>query len=116
MKHLEIGSAWFPMATKGTHSRHLQQVLNTRISCSTLTLELKEITENTEQDISSSDLPSSISGDAAENMILFVKQVFDQKKIRKLFNNDNQYEVSEKHPSHPITLTLTKTRLVKYEN
>ena len=45
-KHLEIGSAWLPMVTKGTHMGHLQQVLNTEVSCSTPTLELKEITVN----------------------------------------------------------------------
>ena len=46
-------------------------------------------------------------------MILFAKQIFDQKKIRKSFNNDNQYEVPQKHSSYPITLTFTKTGLVK---
>ena len=37
-------------------------------------------------------------------MILFVKQLFDQKKIRKSFNNVDQYS---------ITLNFTKTGLVK---
>ena len=45
-KHPEIGSAWLLMVTKGTHMRHLQQVLNTEVSCSMPTLELKEITVN----------------------------------------------------------------------
>ena len=40
-KYLEIGSAWFPVVVKGTNSRHLQQVLNTKVSCSAPTLELK---------------------------------------------------------------------------
>ena len=112
-KYLEIESAWFPMVAKGTNNRHLQQELNTEVSCSAPTLELKEITANTLEDISSSDLPSFISSDVAEDMILFAKQIFDQKKIRKSFNNDNQYEVPQKHSSYPITLTFTKTGLVK---
>ena len=40
-KYLEIGSAWFPMVAKRTNNRHLQQVLNTEVSCSALTVELK---------------------------------------------------------------------------
>ena len=103
--HLTIGHL--------TNNRHLQQVLNTEVSCSVPTLELKEITANTLEDISSSDLPSFISSDAAEDMILFAKQIFDQKKMRKSFNNDNQYEVPQKHSSYPITLNFTKTELVK---
>ena len=112
-KYFEIGSAWFPMAAKGTNNRHLQQVLNTEVSCSAPTLELKEITVNTLEDISLFDLPSFICGDVGEDMILFAKQLFGQKKIRKSFNNDNQYEVPQKHPPYPITLTFTKTGLVK---
>ena len=112
-KYLEIGSAWFPMVAKGTNNRHLQQELNTEVSCSAPTLELKEITVNTLEDISSSNLPNFIFSDVAEDMILFAKQIFDQKKIRKSFNNDNQYEVPQKHSSYPITLTFTKTGLVK---
>ena len=50
-KYLEIGSAWFPMVAKGTNNRHLQQVLNTEVSCSVPTLELKEIRANTSEDI-----------------------------------------------------------------
>ena len=46
-------------------------------------------------------------------MILFAKQRFDQKKIRKSFKNDNQYEVPQKHLLYPITLTFTKSGLVK---
>ena len=88
-KYLEIESAWFPMVTKGTNNRHLQQVLNT--------LELKEITVNTLEDILSSNLPNFIISDVAEDMILFAKQIFDQKEIRKSFINDNQYEVQQKH-------------------
>ena len=56
-KYLQIGSAWFPMVAKGTNNRHLQQVLNTEVSCNAPTLELKEITVNTLGDISLSDLP-----------------------------------------------------------
>ena len=59
-KYLEIGSAWFPMVAKGTNDIHLQQVLNTEVSCSAPTLELKEITANTLEDISVSDLSSFI--------------------------------------------------------
>ena len=96
-KYLEIESAWFPMVAKGTNNRHLQQELNTEVSCSAPTLELKEITVNTLEDISSSNLPNFIFSDVAEDMILFAKQIFDQKKIRKSFINDNQYEVPQKH-------------------
>ena len=87
--------------------------MNTEVSCSASPLELKEITANTLEDISSSDLPSFISSDVAEDMILFAKQIFDQKKIRKSFNNDNQYEVPQKHSLYPISLTFTKPGLVK---
>ena len=109
----DFGSAWFPMVAKGTNNRYLQQVLNTEVSCGAPTLELKEITANTLEDISSSDLPSFISNNVAEDIILFAKQIFDQKNIRKSFNNDNQYEIPQKHLSYPITLTFTKTGLVK---
>ena len=68
------------MVAKGTNNRHPQQVLNTEVSCIAPALELKEITANTLEDISSSDLPSFISSDVAEDMILFAKQIFDQKK------------------------------------
>ena len=112
-KYLEIGSAWCPMVAKGANNRHLQQVLNTEVSSSASTLELKEITANTLEDISSFDLPSFISSDVAEDTILFAKQILDQKKIRKPFNNDNQYEVPQKHSSYPITFTFTKTGLAK---
>ena len=101
------------MVVKGTNNRHLQQELNTEVSCSAPTLELKEITVNTLEDISSSDLPSFIFSDVAEDIILFAKQIFDQNKIRKSFNNDNQYEVPQKHLLYQITLTFTKTGLVK---
>ena len=30
-------------------------------------------------------------------MILFAKQIFDQQKIQKSINNDNQYKVPKKH-------------------
>ena len=91
-KYLEIGSAWFPMVAKGTNNRHLQQVFNTEVSCSAPTLQL-----NTLEDISLSDLPSFISRDVVEDMILFAKQIFGQKKIRRSFNNDNQCEVPKRH-------------------
>ena len=104
-KYLEIGSAWFPMVAKGTNNRHLQQVLNTEVTCSAL--ELKKIPVNTLEDISSSHLPSFISSDVMEDVILFAKQ-FDQKEIRKSLNNDNQYGVPQKHSSYPITLIFTK--------
>ena len=96
-KYLETGSAWFPIVIKGTNNRHLQQELNTEVSCSAPTLELKEITVNTLEGISSSNLSNFIFIDVAEDMILFAKQIFDQKKIRKSFINDNQYEVPQKH-------------------
>ena len=96
------------MFAKGTNNRHLQLELNTEVSCSAPTLEIKEITVNTLEDISSSDLLSFIFSDVAEDMILFAKQIFDQKKIRKSFNNDNQYEVPQKHSLYPITLILQK--------
>ena len=96
-KYLETESAGFPMVAKRANNRHLQQELNTELSCSVPTLELKEITVNTLEDISSSNLPSLIFGAVAEDMILFAKQIFDQKKIRKSFINDNQYEVPQKH-------------------
>ena len=101
------------MVAKGTNNRHLQQELNTEVSCSAPTLELKEIKVNTLEDISSSNLPSFISSDVVEDIILFVKQIFDQKKIRKSFNNDNQCEVPQKHSLYQITLAFTKTGLVK---
>ena len=57
-------------------------------------LELKDtvtqITVNKSEVISSSNLPSFISRDVAEDMALFAKQLFDQ---RKSFNNDKKYEV-----------------------
>ena len=45
------------------------------------------------EDISWSDLPSLICTDLAEDMILFAKQLFNQKKIRRSFNSDNQYDL-----------------------
>ena len=48
------------------------------------------MTVNTLEDISSSDLPSFISSDIAEDRILFTKQIFDEKKKRRSFNSDNQ--------------------------
>ena len=71
------------------------------------TLELNEITVNTLEDIFSSDLPSLISSDVTEDIIFFAKQLFNQNKIRKSFNNDNPYEVPQKHSSYPITFTFT---------
>ena len=71
------------------------------------TLELNEITVNTLEHIFSSDLPSLISSDVTEDIIFFAKQLFNQNKIRKSFNNDNQYEVPQKHSSYPITFTFT---------
>ena len=88
-KYLEIESAWFPMVAKGTNSGHLQQVLNTEVSCGPSTSELKKVRINTLEDVLSSDLRSFISSDVAEDMILFTKQLFEQ--IRKYFINDNQY-------------------------
>ena len=60
-----------------------------------------------------SDLPSFIFSDVAEDIILFAKQIFDQNKIRKSFNNGNQFEVPQKHSLYQITLIFTKTGLVK---
>ena len=87
----------FQSLPKETNNRHLQQDLNAEVSCSAPTLELKEITVNTLEDISSSNLPNFIFSDVAEDMILFTEQIFDQKKIQKSFINDNQYEVPQKH-------------------
>ena len=58
-------------------------------------------------------MPSFISSDVAEDLILFAKHPFDQKKIRKSFNNVNKYEVPQKHSSYPITSTFTKTGFVR---
>ena len=77
------------MVPKGTNNRHLQQELNIEVSCTAPTLELNEMTENTLEDFSSFNLPNFIFSDIAEDMILFAKQIFDQKKIRKSFFNDN---------------------------
>ena len=52
-----------------------------------------QITVNTLEDISSSDLPSFMSCDVAEDLMLFAKRLFDQEKIRKSFINDSKYEV-----------------------
>ena len=70
-KYLEIESAWFPMVAEGTNNRHLQQQLNTEVSCSAPTRELKEITLNTLEDIPSSDLTRFLFSDVVEDMILF---------------------------------------------
>ena len=67
--------------------------MNTEVSCSASPLELKEITANTLEDISSSDLPSFISSDVAEDMILVAKQLFDQKKKRRYFNSGSQHDL-----------------------
>ena len=48
------------MVAKERNNRRLQQELNTEVSCSAPTLELKEITANTLEDISVSDLSSFI--------------------------------------------------------
>ena len=77
------------MVAKGTNNRHLQQQLNTEVSCSAPFLDQKKMTVNTLEDISSSNLPSFIFSDVVEHMILFAKQIFDQKKIRESFINDN---------------------------
>ena len=73
------------MVAKGTNNRHLKQELNTEVFCSAPTLELKEIILNTLEDISSSNLPNFIFSNVAEYMILFAKQIFDQKKNTKIF-------------------------------
>ena len=52
---------------------------------------------NTLEDISSYDLPSFMPSDNAKGLILFAKHLFDQKKIRKYFNNDNKCEFPQKH-------------------
>ena len=52
-----------------------------------------QITVNTLEDILSSDLPSFMSCDVAEDLMLFAKHLFDQEKIRKSFINDSKYEV-----------------------
>ena len=89
-------------------SRHLEQVLNSKFSCSFPTLELTEITVHAFEDISSTDISLSVYFyDAVGDMILFPKQIFDQKKI-KSFNNNNQCEVQQKHSTHPIICTFIK--------
>ena len=59
------------MVAKKTNNRHLEQQLNTEVSCSAPTLELKDITLNTLEDISSSDLPRFLFSDVVKDMILF---------------------------------------------
>ena len=51
------------------------------------------MTVNTLEDVSSSGLPSFISSDIAEDRVLLAKQLFDKKKKRRSFNNDNQYNL-----------------------
>ena len=79
---------------------------------------MTQITVNTLEVISSSDLSSFISRDVAGDMTLFAKQLLYQKNQRKSFNNDKQYEVSPKHSSYPVTLMFRKTVMknVKNEN
>ena len=48
------------------------------------------MTVNMLEDISSSDLSSFISSDVAEDMILFAKKFFNQKKKGGLFSSGNQ--------------------------
>ena len=96
------------MVVKGTNNRHLQQELNTEVSCSAPTLELKEITVNTLEDISSSNLPNFIFSDVAEDMILFAKQIFDQKKIRKSFIKTNNMSFHKNTHSIQLLLLLQK--------
>ena len=59
------------MVAKKTNNRHLEQQLNTEVSCSAPTLELKDITLNTLEDMSSSDLPRFLFSDVVKDMILF---------------------------------------------
>ena len=54
-----------------------------------------------------------MSSDVVEDLILFAKHLFHQKKMRKSFNNDNKFEVPQKHSPYPITVTFTKKGLVK---
>ena len=54
-----------------------------------------------------------MSSDVVEDLILFAKHLFHQKKMRKSFNNDNKFEVPQKHSSYPITVTFTKKGLAK---
>ena len=98
------------MVAKGINNRYLQQVLNTEVFCRAPALELKEIKVNTLEDSLPSDLLSFISSDVAEDMILFAKQFFRQKKIRKSFNNNKQ-----KRSSYPTTLTFTRKRIGKMQ-
>ena len=39
----------------------------------------------------------SMPSDNAKGLILFAKHLFDQKKIRKYFNNDNKCEFPQNH-------------------
>ena len=64
-----------------------------------------QITVNTLEDISLSDLPSFMSSDIVEDLIFFVKHLFHQKKMRKSFNNDNKFEVPQKHPIQSLWLS-----------
>ena len=89
---MEVPWNWKCVVSNGcqrTNSGHLQQVLNTEVSCGPSTSELKKVRINTLEDVLSSDLRSFISSDVVEDMILFTKQLFEQ--IRKYFINDNQY-------------------------
>ena len=67
------------MVAKGTNNRHLQQELNTEVSCGTPTLELKEITVTT-LDVSSSDFPSFIFSDVAEDIIFLLNKFSIKRK------------------------------------
>ena len=64
------------------------------------------------EDISSSNLPSFISSDVAEVTILFAKQLFDQKKNENLLTMKTNMRF-HRNIVYPITLTFTKTGLMK---
>ena len=52
---------------------------------------VRQITVNALEHILSSNLPSFISCDDAEDMIPFAKQLFEQKRKRIHFNSSNQH-------------------------
>ena len=55
-------------------------------------------------------MPSLITSEVAEVMSFLLSNLLIKKKKKKgkSFNNDNQYEIPQKHSSYPITLTLQK--------
>ena len=59
-------------------------------------------------------MPSFISSDVAEDMILLAKQFFDQNKKKRYFNSGNQQPIFHQNINCiQLIATFTKTGLVK---